>query len=372
MTKTKFFTSVIDEVAEANEVSVFEITDPEPEEVVFRREERAHIETPVSVRGIYMTSWVAGSPRLRDRVVDLIETTQINSVVIDIKDYTGHIAFDIDNKDLKKLGSFEKRVSDIEDFVQELHDKGIYVIGRIVVFQDPQFAELWPKEAVQNMEGEIWTDRRGVSWVDPSSSSLWEYIAILSKEAHKMGFDEINYDYVRFPTDGDLSDIVYQLSGERLLEEDKADIIREFFTYLDKEVRSKGVPISADLFGLTTVVNGDIGIGQILENISPFVDYISPMVYPSHFALGWNGYENPAEYPYEVIYETMISAREKLIAIGEDPLKLRPWLQDFDLGASYGTTEVQAQIQAVYDAGLTSWMMWDPSNRYTKEAYEIN
>jgi len=118
------------------------------------------------------------------------------------------------------------------------------------------------------------------------------------------------------------------------------------------------------------VAGGDIGIGQILEDIVPYVDYISPMVYPSHFADGWSGYQNPAEYPYEVIYETMNSAKQRLIAIGDDPQKIRPWLQDFSLGYSYGISEVQAQMQGVIDSGLNSWMMWNASNKYTNKAYE--
>lgn len=336
------------------------------------RDEVPHISTPEHVRGVYMTSWVAGIPRLRDQVIELIEETSINTLVIDVKDYTGNIAFKIDSRELEKIGAFENRIPDISELLEELHDRGVYVIARIVVFQDPHIAEAWPKQAVQDLEGETWQDKKGSSWVDPASQDMWEYIATLSQEAYGLGFDEINYDYVRFPTDGNLSEIIYPLSGERLLTEHRQDILRDFFSYLDKEIRSQGIPVSADVFGLTTVAHDDIGIGQVLEEIAPFVDFVAPMVYPSHFAKGWGGYPNPAEYPYEVIYETMEQAKEKLESVGEHASKLRPWIQDFNLGANYGEREVSLQIQALEDAGITSWMSWNPSNRYNTNAYKLD
>jgi len=340
-----------------------DISDPDENKV-------SHISTPEELRGIYMTSWVAGNSRLRERLILFIEETSLNTIVIDVKISSGEISFKIDNEYLSSFNSFSRRVRDIDDLISELHEKGIYVVGRVVVFQDSHYASIRPDQAVQNKEGDTWESYNGSSWVDPSSKDMWKYIAVLSEEVYNLGFDEINYDYIRFPTDGNLSDIVYPLSGARLANEQKTDILKDFLSYIDGEVRSKKIPVSVDVFGLVAVAGGDIGIGQILEDIVPYVDYISPMVYPSHFADGWSGYQNPAEYPYEVIYETMNSAKQRLIAIGDDPQKIRPWLQDFSLGYSYGISEVQAQMQGVIDSGLNSWMMWNASNKYTNKAYE--
>jgi len=340
-----------------------DISDPDENKV-------SHISTPEELRGIYMTSWVAGNSRLRERLILFIEETSLNTIVIDVKISSGEISFKIDNEYLSSFNSFSRRVRDIDDLISELHEKGIYVVGRVVVFQDSHYASIRPDQAVQNKEGDTWESYNGSTWVDPSSKDMWKYIAVLSEEVYNLGFDEINYDYIRFPTDGNLSDIVYPLSGARLANEQKTDILKDFLSYIDGEVRSKKIPVSVDVFGLVAVAGGDIGIGQILEDIVPYVDYISPMVYPSHFADGWSGYQNPAEYPYEVIYETMNSAKQRLIAIGDDPQKIRPWLQDFSLGYSYGISEVQAQMQGVIDSGLNSWMMWNASNKYTNKAYE--
>ena len=147
-------------------------------------------------------------------------------------------------------------------------------------------------------------------------------------------------------------------------------MLEDFFKYLRTNTRDLGIPISADVFGLTTYSTDDLGIGQILEKIVPYFDYVAPMVYPSHYAPGFEGYKNPAEHPYEIILISMKRGVERLKAINEDPQKLRPWIQDFDLGAEYGAAEIFKQKQAIHDAGLDSWMSWDPANKYTKEAYK--
>ncbi len=358
-----------------------------------------HVATPAAVKGIYMTSWIAGSKKSRDSLVKIADTTEINSVIIDVKDYTGKIAFEVLDPYLQKFNSVEKRIPDIRDFIATLHNKGIYVIGRICVFQDPHMVKLKPDLAVKReSDGGVWKDFKGISWLDVGAKDVWKYAVAIGIEAYRNGFDELNFDYIRFPSDGNMKDIRYPFSGKK----PKPEVLREFFAYLNKELKSSGpsassgqAPVlSADLFGMTTTNTDDLNIGQVLENTLPYFDYVSPMVYPSHYPPRFMGFANPAAKPYEVVKFSMDSAVRRAIATstvialyGEEPLstttkpllyrkeafdqkKLRPWLQDFNLGATYTASMVRAQIQATYDAGLDSWMLWNAANHYTAAALQ--
>lgn len=325
-----------------------------------------HIKTPSEVRAIYMTSWVAATPTLRNNLVSFIDQSEINSIVIDIKDYTGNVSFMTDDPVIQKEGSSEDRIKDIADFIQELHSKHIYVIGRVAVFQDPYMTKKHPELAVQKKGGGIWKDRKGLSFIDVGAKPYWDYIVHIAKASETVGFDEINFDYVRYPSDGKLSEAVFAISGGR----EKVDVLEDFFVYLHDQTANLGIPTSVDLFGLVTSASDDMGIGQVLERAAPHFDYVAPMIYPSHFASGYEGFKNPAEHPYEVIKAAMQYGQARLKAANIDAAKLRPWIQDFDLGADYGVAEVKAQQQAVYDVGLASWMSWDPSNKYTQAAYK--
>lgn len=328
-----------------------------------------HIKTPESVKAVYMTSWVAGTSSIRERLITLIDTTEINSVVIDIKDATGKISYQIDNEPFKSLGSTENRIPNIKELIERLHDKDIYVIGRIAVFQDPYLIQKWPEEAVKEKTdpSKLWRDHKGIGWFDAGSQKVWDYAIDLAEESYAVGFDEINFDYIRFPSDGNMQNISYPLSEGK----SKPEVLESFFKYVDEKlhVGKRPMVISADLFGMTATNTDDLGIGQVLERAAPYFDYIAPMVYPSHFPNNWNGYANPAEKPYEVIKITMDKAGDRMEAMGEPRTKIRPWLQDFNMGATYTAELVRAQIDATYDAGLTSWLMWDPRNNYTKNAY---
>ncbi|MDA1334536.1 MAG: hypothetical protein O2794_00775 [bacterium] len=322
-----------------------------------------HIETPNSVRAVYMTSWVAGS-RYREPVLEFIKDSSVNAVVIDIKDDTGRVSFITEDEVIKTLGSEEERISDIEELIDEFHRQGVYVIGRISVFQDPYAARRMPESAVMDIDGGVWRDRKGLSFIDPGAKDFWDYIVRIGHESVKVGFDELNFDYVRFPSDGAVSRTVYRHLGDL----SKEDALENFFKYLGEQ--DFGVPTSADLFGLTTWSHDGLGIGQVLEKAAPYFDYIAPMVYPSHYADGFQGYDKPGKYPYEIIHTAMLYSMFRLEQMGEDPKKLRPWIQDFEIhGIPYGQKEVEAQMKATYDAGLTSWMSWDASNKYTQEAY---
>ncbi len=324
-----------------------------------------HLETPPQVRGVYMTSWVAGTPSLRDRLIDFVENSQINSIVIDVKDYSGKIAFETDDPVITKMESAEKRIPDVRGLIEGLHQNGIYTIARVTVFQDPYMAKRRPDLAMKDTRGGLWKDRKGLAYIDPGAEEYWDYIVHIARVSESVGFDEINFDYIRFPSDGSIS----TMSSPYLQGRAKADVLEGFFIYLRKELADIKVPLSADLFGLTTYNTDDLNIGQVLEKAAPHFDYVAPMVYPSHYANGFNGFKNPAEHPYEVINVSLEKGVLRLKAMGEDPKKLRPWIQDFDLGRAYGVPEIEQQIKAIYDNGLDSWMAWDASNVYTKEAY---
>ena len=327
-----------------------------------------HIKTPDEVKGIYMTSWVASTNSIREGLVKIIEDTEINSVVIDIKDYTGKIAFLMKNPKVLEIGSSENRIKDMEEFIEELHAKNVYVIGRIAVFQDPYLTKVRPDLAVKRSDGITnWKDYKGMAWLDPCSKEVWEYAIAIAREAESVGFDELNFDYVRFPSDGNMKDIKYPHCDATLT---KPDLLENFFYNLKKGLSDLKVPISADLFGMVATNLDDLNIGQVLERAEPYFDYLSPMVYPSHYPDGYNNFANPATKPYEVIKISMDSAVKRLLAASSSPFKLRPWLQDFDLGANYDAVMIRKEKQAVYDAGLNSWLLWSPSNRYTVGALD--
>jgi hypothetical protein len=345
-----------------------------------------HMATPASVKAIYVSSWVASSPAPLKRVLDLIETTEVNAVVLDIKDATGRISFLTENPTLKETGSPENRIKNINEFISGLHAKNIYVIGRISTFQDPFLTKVRPAWAVmKKSDGTLWKDRKGLSFLDPANPDVAKYILALADESYNVGFDEINFDYIRYPSDGNIKDIDYKLAVKADgTTTTRAENIEVFMKNINEELRLKNPEIktSAELFGLVTTERTDMGIGQILEKALPHFDYIGPMIYPSHYGKGEYGIAEPAKNPYDIVTKALAGAKSKIDAIHADPTiseevkahvnysQIRPWLQDFSIGGvTYTADMVKAQMKAVYDSGLDSWMMWDPSNKYTTAAY---
>ncbi|MDP2651358.1 MAG: putative glycoside hydrolase [bacterium] len=347
----------------------------------------AHLPTPSPLKALYMTSCVAGTPSWRESLKKLILETELNAVVIDIKDATGTIT--IPDEALQPSSSVKSgcKVRDIKAFIQDLHKEGIYVIGRLSVFQDSYYSGLRPDLAMKRKsDGGVWKDRKGLAFIDVASREYWDYIVRIATTSYEIGFDEINFDYIRYPSDGNMADVEYNLTSATVHATSslqasstslgtRAETLEVFFSYLSSALADTGMKTSADLFGLTTLARDDLGIGQVLERALPYFDYIAPMVYPSHFSSGIAGYAKPAEHPYEIIKYSMSKAVEReqswLLSNGlatSTPSKLRPWLQDFNLGATYDAEKVRAQIQATYDVGLTSWMLWAPSNKYTESA----
>lgn len=347
------------------------------------KEKASHVERPESLKAIYMSACVLGTQDFRQELVDIVETTEVNSLIIDIKDFSGTISIPTDHPDLQVgVNGSGCKGSGVKEFIEELHEKGIYVIGRVTVFQDPLYTKHRPDLAVQKAsDRSTWKDHKGLSFIEVGAKEYWDYIITLAEESYALGFDEINFDYVRFPSDGNMKDIYFPFSEGK----EKSDALKEFFVYLDSKVRpdltkEDRMITSADLFGMTTTNTDDLNIGQVLEYALPYFDYIAPMVYPSHYPNGWNGYANPNNDPGGVVYDAMASGVERVEAMinsSTTPQEIRDrldvqqlvtWIQDFDYGGDYGPQEVRAQIQATYDAGLTSWMIWSPSNRYTRGA----
>lgn len=343
-------------------------------------------EIPPVIKAMYFTSWSAGTPARVTYAINLAKSTELNAIVIDVKDFTGKVAFNTESPLIKKIGSEENRVGNFTSLINRFHQEGIYVIARIVMFEDPHLVSVRPDLSVRDREGNIWKTRQGLAWVDPSSEEVWRYNVEVAKEAIRAGVDEVNFDYIRFPSDGDLLNIRYPLFDET--KELKQNAIGRCFAYLSRELRPLGKKLSVDLFGLSTVNSDDLGVGQRIEDAFRYFDYVAPMVYPSHYASGFLGYKNPASYPYEVIYyslSTAVHRRNFLIqslatstgtstpfvspAPPPEVAEIRPWLQVFDLGAIYTPEMIRKEIQAAYDAGLTSgWYLWNPANTYPTAA----
>ena len=315
--------------------------------------------SPVEVKAIYLTGNTVGLKVRRQALVDLVNATELNSMVIDLKDSTGRVFFSSGVPLASEIGADRSVVKDLPEFVQSLKAQGIYSIGRIVVFQDPLLAAQKPGIAIQSTAGGLWRDWKGLAWVDPTERLGWDYNLDLAKAAVKIGFDEINFDYIRFPSDGDIKKIVYANLDKY---GSKNETMAAFYRYLDEQLQVLPIMTSADLFGMTLWRSDGLNIGQRYEDAAAHFDFISPMVYPSHYSDGFEGFDNPAEHPYEIIYRSLIRAAQ----LAEKPrAKLRPWLQAFDLGATYTGEMIELEKQATADAGGQGWMLWNAANRYT-------
>ena len=343
----------------------------------------AHLPTPKPLKAIYMSQCVVGTPSFRDSLVKFIDDTELNAVVIDIRDFTGKISFPTNNPVLKDMVSGDCGARDMRAFLEKLHEKGIYIIGRITTFQNPYYTSVHPEEAVQKKSGGVWKDHKGLAFVDVGSRPYWDTVVELGRESYEIGFDEINFDYIRFPSDGNMAEADYTWSRGKT----KQEALEEFYKYVTETLRPTGAVLSVDLFGYVTVHQDDLGIGQILERALPYFDYIYPMTYPSHYNKGFVGLQDVNSDPYKVIYSSLVPAVAREVAttttqasfafipiasttpqLYEKPVyqgKIVPWLQSFDYPVHYTPEMVRAQIQATYDAGIDSYIFWDAANKYT-------
>lgn len=315
------------------------------------------------VKGIYISSWAAGSKQILDKQVALADRTEINAMVIDVKDATGYVSYATDVPLAKELKLEERRIRDIDGLMATLEEHKIVPIARIVCFNDPILAKRRPGYAVKSKSGGNWKDNKGSSYTNPYDRRVWKYLVDLGEDAADRGFREIQFDYVRFPSDGKISDAVYPgATGS------KEDAIAQFLAYARGRLEKRGVWVSADVFGLTLYVKDDLGIGQKIEKVSSSVDIVCPMVYPSHYYTGAYNQKSPNSHPYEIVTAAMKDSTRRLQGTGAI---VRPWLQDFSLyGVTYGVEQVKAQIKAVEEQGYTEWLLWDPSLKYTEGALQ--
>lgn len=375
---------------------------------------------PSVIKAVYATGYSAGNNKKLAYLLDLMSTTELNAIVIDIKDFSGIVTYNTDIKAIEAAKAEEKRIPRVNALIKKLHDQGIYVIGRIAVFEDQKLPLSRPDLALKSKAtGDLWTTKKGLYWLDTASEDVWDYNIALAQDILDRGFDEVNFDYIRFASDGNLGDIQYPVWDGKT---SRRNVIKGFYKYVREKLPE--AKLSADLFGMVTTNNDDLGIGQVIEDALPYFDAVAPMVYPSHYISGFLNIKNPAQFPYEVVKYSLDKAVSKVRAyetkqasalalasqtkLGEatskqpTPIKyakLRPWFQDFNLGATYDAAKVRAQIKALADSlvgcfnfppqitpapgikacdgethdeffGAVSdgWMLWNPSNVYTKAA----
>ena len=324
---------------------------------------------PDQVRGIYVNAWSAGSRRRMAQLTELARRTEVNAFVVDIKDATGYVSHPSEVPLAREVGATgEIRVPSLRVLLGRLAGADVYPIARIVIVKDPLLAAARPDLAVQDTAGGVWVDDKGIVWLNPHQREVWDYHVAIAREVAAMGFPEIQWDYVRFP-DAPAS-VMARASFPGDAGRTRAETIRAFLAYSRDALSDLDVHVTADVFGVTTSFNRDVGIGQVWESFIDVVDVALPMVYPSHYWQGSFGYDDPNGRPYEIVREALEDAVRRSSEV-EGAGATRPWLQDFTLGPPrYEAPEVRAQIQATYDVGIDEWILWNPASRYTEEALE--
>ncbi|MDH4046148.1 MAG: putative glycoside hydrolase [Gemmatimonadota bacterium] len=320
-------------------------------------------ESPAVVRGIYLNRWVFARQKFYD-LIQLADTTEVNAFVIDVKDATGELTYPSAVSTAVAIGANRApSVRDPRERLATLREHGIHAIARIVVARDPLLARGKVDWAIHDTEGGLWIDGLGEPWVDAFHDSVWVYAAQLAEEAVLMGFDEIQFDYVRFPDEppARLKRTVYPSRRDG---ESKRVAIRRNVRVLRARVQPLGVPFTLDIFGLTSSATGDLGIGQVWEDLAGEADVVLPMVYPSHYRRGSYGIAHPNASPYETIRRALQDAIARSASMPRSA-KIRPYLQSFSIfRVRYTATEVRAQIDATEELGLTDWVLWNSSGNY--------
>lgn len=311
-------------------------------------------------KALYLSFYGIGDKQLRESALNLIKNTELNALVIDIKGDRGNVSFKSSTPLAAEVGAQKIiTIKDINSLVSDLHAKGIYAIARIVVFKDDPLASAKPDLAVKTAGGAIWKDREGLAWPNPFSKIVWDYNINLAVEAARAGFDEIQFDYVRFP---DAPGLAYPMPNT---EENRVGAISGFLAEARKRLIPYNVFLAADIFGYVTWNADDTHIGQKLENLTEVLDYISFMLYPSGFKFGIPGYRNPVQHPREIVYLSLEKAKKRT---GLPAIRFRPWLQAFRDYAfdrrSFQDEQIRAQIDAADNFGSNGWMLWNPRNIY--------
>lgn len=326
---------------------------------------------PDSVRALYVNAWAAGSRKRMAELIDIADKTEVNAFIVDIKESDTYLAYNNTAIPLaREIGADQRPATTwLPELVDTLQAHGIYSIARIVVFKDRKLADRKPELAIKHVNGGIWRDNKGGAWVNPYDKRVWDYNIAIAREALAMGFSELQWDYVRFPdvTDRSRASMSYPGSNGK----SRADNIRDFIAYSKQQLREFEVPVTADVFGLVTHVEDDLGIGQKWESIITVADVVLPMVYPSHYYAGLYGFSRPHANPYGTVLMAATDAVERTRWLADSAGvmtgEVMPWLEAMSIrGLKYGPAELRAQIQATYDAGLKSWALWNPATRYSE------
>jgi hypothetical protein len=323
---------------------------------------------PKSVRAAYLTYYGIAEPSIRNRVLELVDRTELNAVVIDVKGDRGLIPYRTEVPAALEAGALGPVIiKDFDGMLRSFHERGIYTIARVVAFKDNVLAKHRPDLAIiDTRTGKPWIDNEKLAWVDPFREEVWDYVIAIAKEAASKGFDEIQFDYVRFPTDGKLSAARYSKANNATT---RLPTIAAFMAKARRELGPTGVFLAADLFGYTSFNANDTDIGQRIEELAPHLDYICPMVYPSGYHLGIPGYRNPVMHSYEVVRESVRLIRQRS---QQTSVQVRPWLQDFKDYAFdkriFGVREIRDQIRGADEGGAVGSMLWNPKNDYTADA----
>jgi len=321
------------------------------------------------IKGVYVTAYSAGGSRM-NQLLDLVDQTDLNAMVIDIKDDAGYITYKTDNAQLIKNGNPQPFIRDIHGLMDRLQKHQVYPIARVVVFKDTVLAKKRPDLSFVKSDGTVWKNGKGDSFVNPFSKEVWDYNIEIAKEAAKLGFKEIQFDYVRFPEGFEkrADSLKYAKNGKT-----RVETVADFVQYARKQLAPMGVRVSVDIFGYAASVPAAEGIGQDFNKISANVDVISPMVYPSHYTQGWFGAKDPDKEPYRTIKGSMADTFKKLEPLKEKKPIIRPWIQDFTaswLGSGhyikYGKTQVEEQIRALKDMHIDEYLLWNATNRYSQ------
>ncbi len=317
---------------------------------------------PTAVRALYVNRWASQSRKRMAKLVAIADSTEINALVIDMKDEFG-LNYGTKNAEFAKNAGTASKISNVTALIDTLKAHDILPIARIVVFKDSVTARVHSDWTIRRADNSIWRDKKGIAWVNPYHRELWDYNIGVAEELVKLGFGEIQWDYIRFPEPyPSLPKQVFPNSNDLAKPAALAAYLKEAKTRLNK----LGVRSTADIFGLVTTVNGALEVGQDWEKVSPAVDVVLPMVYPSHYPHGELGIKNPNAEPYKVIHTAISRARERDKKLGiTEPEHIRPWLQAFTLGKPpYGPDELREEKRAVYDSGYDGWVMWNPGSIY--------